>query len=88
MASCAACRAVRDALWRNSINAAELFGVEKEDMILDVRIGVQRPEAVDIAAVAAIFPYGKAHVGVVEGGLQTRDGEPLVHTRKNGLRYS
>ena len=26
--------------------------------------------------------------GVVEAGEKRRDGEPLVHTRKNGLRYS
>ena len=26
--------------------------------------------------------------GVVEAGRKRRDGEPLVHTRKNGLRYS
>ena len=26
--------------------------------------------------------------GVVEAGMKRRDGDPLVHTRKNGLRYS
>ena len=26
--------------------------------------------------------------GVVEAGERARDGEPLTHTRKNGLRYS
>ena len=65
----AAARAVRDALWRNSINAAELFGFAKEDMILDVEIGVQQPKAVDIAEIAKIFPYGQPKISVTHGGL-------------------
>jgi len=77
----AACRAVRDALWRNSINMAELFGFPKEAMILDVTIGVADPDAVDIAAVAALFPYGQPHVTVTRGGLdvpRADGGNPTV----------
>ena len=77
----AACRAVRDALWHNSINAAELFGFPKEAMILDIEIGVQRPEAVDTAQVAAVFPYGQPGVSVVAGGLdvpRADGGRPTV----------
>ena len=65
----AAVRAVRDALWHNSINLAELFGKPKEAMRLTVEIGVQDPGAVDTAAVAAVFPYGTPEVRVVPGGL-------------------
>ena len=65
----AACRAVADALWRNSLSLAEAFGFKKSDMLIDVEIGVQRPDEVDIHQVAAIFPYGNASVQVVEGGL-------------------
>lgn len=65
----AACRALRDALWHNSINAAELFGLPKDAMRLTVEVGVQRPEAVDIAALEAVFPYGRPKVRVVHGGL-------------------
>ena len=65
----AACRAVEDALWHNSLSLAEAFGFEKSDMIIDVEIGVQRPQKVDIDKVAAIFPYGQASVQVAEGGL-------------------
>lgn len=65
----AACRAVRDALWHNSINAAELFGFPKEAMLIDVEIGVQQPAEVDVAEVAKIFPYGQPTIHVVEGGL-------------------
>ena len=65
----AALRAVRDAMWRNSINLAELFGAPKEAMILDVEIGVARPDLVDRAQIEAAFPYGQPRVVVVEGGL-------------------
>ena len=65
----AALRAVRDALWRNSINLAELFGKSKEDMVLDVEIGVAEPERVDINRIEAAFPYGQPRVHVRKGGL-------------------
>lgn len=76
----AALRAVRDALWRNSINLAELFGAPKEAMILDVEIGVARPDLVDRAQIEAAFPYGQPRVVVVEGGLDVprRSGPPNV----------
>ena len=38
-------------------------------MRLTVEIGVQNPEAVDRAAIAAVFPYGQPDVQVVRGGL-------------------
>lgn len=73
----AALRAVRDALWRNSINLAELFGAPKEAMILDVEIGVARPEAVDIAEIETAFPYGQPRIHVTKGGLDVpRPGAP------------
>ena len=65
----AACRAVRDALWHNSINLAELYGFAKEDMQIRVDVGVQKPDAVDAAVVASEFPYGQVSVHVAEGGL-------------------
>lgn len=78
----AAKRAVENALWHNSINAAELFGFDKSDMRIAVQIGVQRPEAVDVAAVAAVFPYGAPQVSVVPGGLDIPrpegEGNPTV----------
>ena len=65
----AAIRALRDALWRNSINAAELFGLPKEAMRIDAVVGVQKPEGVDIAALKAVFPYGTPSVTATHGGL-------------------
>ena len=39
-------------------------------MIVDIHIGVPRPELVDKAEVLAVLPYGKGSVTVVEGGLE------------------
>lgn len=65
----AAERAVRHALWRNSINLAELMGFDRADMVVEVTVAVQQPEAVDVDAVRAAFPYGHARVRAVFGGL-------------------
>ena len=64
----AAKRAVSDALWRNALTVAAL-GFTREDMIISVDIAVQKPEEVDCAAVAEIFPYGKVAVSASFGGL-------------------
>ena len=61
----AAVRALSD----NSLSMAEAFGFDKSDMIVDVEIGVQQPDAVDIAAVEAVLPYGQSAVTVSHGGL-------------------
>ncbi len=65
----AAARAIRDALWHNSLNVAEAFGFPRESMLIQVEIGVQRPEEVDAEALLKIFPYGQPSVKVVKGGL-------------------
>ncbi|MCL6283512.1 Lin0512 family protein [Ruegeria sp. 2012CJ41-6] len=65
----AAARALRDALWRNSVNMAELFGFPKDAMIVEAEIGVQEPEQVDAEALKAVFPYGQPRITVVQGGL-------------------
>ena len=65
----AAVRAVEDALWRNSISFAEAFGFAKSDMLIDIHIGVQKPDLVDADVVRALLPYGKGIVDIVEGGM-------------------
>jgi uncharacterized protein (TIGR02058 family) len=65
----AAARAIRDALWHNSLNVADAFGFPREAMIINVEIGVQRPNEVDADTLLTIFPYGQPSVKVVKGGL-------------------
>jgi len=65
----AAIRALKDALWHNSLTIGPALGFSGDAMIVDILIGVAQPEAVDRDAVAAILPYGTARVECVEGGL-------------------
>lgn len=65
----AAIRAVRDALWHNSISASELFDFPKSAMLIDVEIGVQQPDLVDTSKLTAVFPYGTPTIRVTHGGL-------------------
>ncbi|SFU97728.1 Lin0512 family protein [Halomonas korlensis] len=65
----AASRAIRDSLWHNSLNVADAFGFPKQAMLIDVEIGVQHPDAVNISALLDIFPYGQPSITLVKGGL-------------------
>ncbi|MDA5093586.1 Lin0512 family protein [Aliiroseovarius sp. KMU-50] len=79
----ACARAIKDALWHNSVNMAELFGFEKENMIVDVEVAVQAPDQVDTSKLAAIFPYGQISVTAKHGGLDVpkpANGPSAGHT--------
>ncbi|MEM7256940.1 MAG: Lin0512 family protein [Pseudomonadota bacterium] len=65
----AAVRALRDALWHNSLSLVPALGYSRDDMQVEVEIGVARPDQVDTAVVAEVLPYGSASVSVVKGGL-------------------
>ena len=66
----AAVRALRDALWHNSLSVADALGQHVDAMQVEVTIGVPHPERVDKAAVLAILPHGSGTVTVGEGGLE------------------
>jgi uncharacterized protein (TIGR02058 family) len=66
----AAVRALRDALWHNSLSVADALGQHVDAMQVEVTIGVPHPERVDKAAVLAILPHGTGTVTIVEGGLE------------------
>ncbi len=78
----AAERAVRDALWHNSINLAELFGFDRAAMKITLDVGVQQPDRVDVGVLRAVFPYGDVTVNLHKGGLDVPrpdgDGPPTV----------
>ena len=71
----AAVRALRDALWRNSLTVVPALGYPVEQMEVDIEIGVAEPDQVDKTIVAEVLPYGKANVTVVKGGLDVREDE-------------
>lgn len=65
----AAIRALRDALWHNSLTVVKALGYPIDAMQVDIQIGVAQPDEVDKQAVADVLPYGTGRVEVVKGGL-------------------
>ena len=65
----AACRAVQDALYRNSLSLPFVFGGTPADMIVELEVAVQQPDQVDIGQVQKLIPHGKSSVSVVHGGM-------------------
>ncbi|MGH7156218.1 MAG: Lin0512 family protein [Acetobacteraceae bacterium] len=66
----AAVRALRDALWHNSLTVAAACGQSADAMRVEVMIGTPHPERVDKQAVLDVLPHGTGTVAVVEGGLE------------------
>ena len=66
----AAVRALRDALWHNSLSIADAVGLDVDSMQVEITIGVPKPDQVDKAQVLAVLPHGTGTVNVVEGGLE------------------
>jgi uncharacterized protein (TIGR02058 family) len=71
----AAIRAVEDAIHHSSLTMVRTLAVDRSTVVVDVTIGVQRPDRVDAEAVKATLPMGQVTVKVVEGGLDIPDEE-------------
>ncbi len=71
----AAIRGLKDALWHNSLSVATALGYDREQMDVEIEVGVADPDSIDKAAVAAVLPYGKATVKPVKGGLDIPNDE-------------
>jgi uncharacterized protein (TIGR02058 family) len=71
----AAVRAVEDAIHHSSLALIRTLRLDPGAMQVEVTIGVQRPERVDRAAVAAALPHGEVTVRIVKGGLDVPDEE-------------
>ena len=65
----AARRAVEQALQGASLPVFGTLGLERDAMRVVVHIGVPRPDAVDVDAIAGLLPYGSVEVVVEAGGL-------------------
>ena len=66
----AAVRALRDALWHNSLTVASAVGKSSGEMQVEVLIGVPQPDKVDKAEVLKVLPHGTGTVKVMQGGLE------------------
>ena len=71
----AALRAVADALHHSSLPLIRTLKLDAERMLVEVTIGVQRPEKVDAGAVKSALPHGEVTVKIVKGGLDVPDDE-------------
>ena len=71
----AAIRALKDALWHNSLTVANAVGLKPQDMHVKVLIGVPKPDQVNRDEVLAVLPYGTREIEVVEGGLEIMNDE-------------
>jgi uncharacterized protein (TIGR02058 family) len=72
----AALRAVQDALHHSSLTMIRTLGVDaRTGMFVDVTIGVQQPDKVDLEKVRASLPHGIVTVKAIKGGLDVPDPE-------------
>jgi len=72
----AAVLAGQDALHHSSLTMLRALKVNsKTDMYVDVTIGVQQPDKVDLEKVRASLPHGIVTVKAVKGGLDVLDPE-------------
>ena len=69
----AALRAVQDALHHSSLAFVRSLAVDKSKLMVNVTIGVQKPEKVDIEKIMASLPVGVVTVKAVKGGLDVPD---------------
>ena len=69
----AAIRAVEDALHHSSLTFIRALGIDKDTFLVDVTIGVQKPDEVDIEKVKVSLPVGKVSARAVKGGLDVED---------------
>src|SRR5690349_7438702 len=72
----AALRAVQDALHHSSLMMLRMLGVDsRSGMFVEVTIGVQQPDKVDLEAVRRSLPHGVVTAKAVKGGLDVIDRE-------------
>jgi uncharacterized protein (TIGR02058 family) len=71
----AALRAVQDALHHSSLSFVRSLKIDKTKLDVEVTIGVQRPEQVDLEKVKNSLPVGNVTVKAVKGGLDVDEPE-------------
>ncbi len=69
----AAKRAVEDAIHHSSLTVFRSLNIDPNSMQIELTIAAQRPEAVDLEAVAALLPFGQVTPKAVKGGLDVVD---------------
>ncbi|MFK7858158.1 MAG: Lin0512 family protein [Granulosicoccus sp.] len=76
----AAVRAVQDALHHSSLTLFKSLNINPDSMIVEVSIGIEKPEKVDTHVIAQQIPYGTVSVKAVHGGLFLPDSDNHITT--------
>ncbi|MEK9692281.1 MAG: Lin0512 family protein [Rhodospirillaceae bacterium] len=72
----AAIRAIQDAVHHSSLSLIRALDLDRDQIFIDVNVGVQEPDKVDVKAVKNSLPFGIVSVSAVKGGLNVpEDGE-------------
>ncbi|KIN72968.1 fam domain containing protein [Sulfitobacter guttiformis KCTC 32187] len=75
----AAKRAIEDALRHSSLPLFGALELPHDAMRVQVTVGVQEPDALDLEVLRAVLPRGRAEVRAVHGGLNVpSNGETIV----------
>lgn len=67
----AAQRAIEDAIRHSSIPMFGALGLEHTDMRVEVTVGVQEPDKLDIDVLKSGLPRGRVRVTAIKGGLNS-----------------
>jgi uncharacterized protein (TIGR02058 family) len=71
----AALRAINDALNHSSLSFVRSLRLDGSRLDVDVTIGVQQPDEVDLDRIRAALPIGTVVVKAVKGGLDVADAQ-------------
>jgi uncharacterized protein (TIGR02058 family) len=75
----AAKRAIADAFRHSSLPLFGVLDLPHDAMRVQVTVGVQEPDALDLDVLRGVLPRGRAEVTAVHGGLNVAaNGEPIV----------
>jgi len=74
----AAARAIEDAFRHSSLPIFAVTGLKHDEMLVQVTVGVQEPDKLDLEALTAKLPRGKATVTAVQGGLNVPSGDETI----------
>lgn len=69
-------RAVQDTLHHCSLTFLKTLDLDPNKLQVDVTVGVQKPEKVELELVKAELPHGQVKVNVVTGGLDIPNQGP------------
>lgn len=71
----AAKRAVQDAIHHSSLTFFKALNIDPNSMQIELNLAAQKPDEIDLEAVAKELPYGQVTPKAVFGGLNIHDAD-------------